>query len=124
PARDALDEPVGDLLDDVGAFDPRAGLTRVCEAAPHAARDRVVEVGVGADDLRVLAAELEDRALESLCAELAHLPADLDRAGEEDLPRRRLAEGRADGAATVDDAHEALRQAGLLERLADPFAEQ
>ena len=45
----------------------------------------VGEVGVGADDLRVLAAELEHRALQLLGADLADLAADLDRAGEEDL---------------------------------------
>ena len=52
------------------------------------------------------------------------LAADLDRAGEEDLPRRRLAQRLADRAAAVDDPHQALGQARLLERLADPLAEQ
>ena len=58
-ADDALEEAVGDLLDDVDALDPRAGLPGVGEAAPDRAGDGVGEVGVGADDLRVLAAELE-----------------------------------------------------------------
>ena len=63
-ADDAGDEVVGDLALDVDALDPRAGLAGVGEAAPDGARDRVGELGVGADDHRVLAAELEHRALE------------------------------------------------------------
>ena len=123
-AGDALDEAVGDLADDVDALDPRAGLAGVGEAAPDGAGDRVVEVGVGADDHRVLAAELEHRALEPLGADLADLAADLDRAGEEDLAGARLGQRVADGAAAVDDPDQALGQAALLEDVADPLAQQ
>ena len=78
---------VGDVAVHVDALDPRAGLAGVGEAAPDGAGDGVGEVGVGADDLRVLAAELEHGALHPLRALDADLVADLDRAGEEDLPR-------------------------------------
>ena len=92
-----VEETVGDRLDDVGSLDPRAGLAGVGEPAPDAARDGVREVGVRADDLRILAAELEHASLEPLGADLADLAADLDRAGEEDLLRSmpRTAPGRS-----------------------------
>ena len=126
PARRTtpVDEAVRDLPHHVGALDSRAGLPGVREAAPHAARDRVVQVGVGADDLRVLAAQLQHRSLELPGADLADPATDLDRAGEEDLPRRGLAQRLADRAAAVDDPDQPLRQARLLERLADPLPEQ
>ena len=123
-AADARDEALGDGAVDVDALDPRAGLAGVGEAAPDGAGDRVVEVGVGADDHRVLAAELEHRALEPLGADRADLAADLDRAGEEDLADARLGERVADRAAAVDDADQALGQAALLEDAADRLAEQ
>jgi len=77
-AGDAGDEAVGDLADDVDALDPRAGLAGVGEAAPDRAGDGVVEVGVGADDHRVLAAELQDGALEQAGADLADHAADVN----------------------------------------------
>ena len=123
-AGDALDEAVGDLAHYVDALDPRAGLAGVGEAAPDGAGDRVVEVGVGADDHRVLAAELEHRALQLLRTHLADLAADLDRAGEEDLARARVRQRIADRAAAVDDADQALGQAALLEDAADRLAQQ
>ena len=123
-AHHPLEEALGDVGDDVGALDPRAGLAGVGEAAPDAARDRVREVGVGADDLRVLAAELEHRALHPLGADLADLAPHLDRAGEEDLRRRGLAQRLADRAAAVDVSHQALGEAGLVEDRLDPLAEQ
>ena len=59
-ARDhLLGEGVGDGRVHVDALDRRAGLARVHERAPDDAVGRLVEVGVGADDRRVLAAQLE-----------------------------------------------------------------
>ena len=106
----ALDEAVGHLLHHVHALDARAGLPGVGEAAPEAAGDRVRQVGVGAHDHRVLAAQLEHRALHPLGALHAHAAPDLDRAGEEDLRRARLDQRLADRAAAVHGAHEALGQ--------------
>ena len=123
-ADDALDEAVGDVAHHVDALDPRAGLAGVGEAAPDGAGDGVVEVGVGADDHRVLAAELQHRALEVGGADLADLAADVDRAGEEDLADAGAAERVADPAAAVDDPDQALGQPALLEHRADPLAEQ
>ena len=123
-ALDAVEKPVGDLLDHVGALDPRAGLAGVGERAPDAAGDRVVEIGVGADDLRVLAAELENGPLHPPGAQLADLAPDLDRAGEEDLRRRCLAQRLADRAAAVNRAHQPLGQARVVEDALDPLAEQ
>src|SRR5207248_3735902 len=62
----AVDEAVRHVVQDVDALDPRAGLTSVREAAPEAAGDRVGEVRVLQHDLRVLAAQLEHRALHAL----------------------------------------------------------
>ena len=73
------------------------------------AGDRVGEVGVGADDLRVLAAELEHRALEVAGADLADVAAHLDRAREEDL--RDAVDSQSASpirAAAVDDPDQAL----------------
>ena len=92
----ALDEALGHLAHHVHALDARAGLAGVGEAAPQAPGDRVGQVRVGADDHRVLAAQLEHRALHALGARHAHAAADLHRAGEEDLGRRRLHQRLAD----------------------------
>src|SRR5262249_4712339 len=121
---DPLEEPVGDVAVDVDALDPRAGLTGVGEAPPDRAGDGVGEVGVGADDLRVLAAQLQHRSLHALGALDANLLADLDRAGEEDLPRDGFDERVADTTAAVDRSHQALRQAGLLEQHPDALPDQ
>src|SRR4051812_48448927 len=123
-ADHALDEAVGNVAHHVDALDPRAGLAGVGEAAPDGAGDGVVEVGVGADDHRVLAAELEHRALEVACTHLADLAADVHRAGEEDLADAGAAERVADPAAAVDDADQALGEAALLEDVADALAQQ
>ena len=82
------------------------------------------KVGVRADDLRVLAAQLEHGALHPPRAFLADPAADLDRAGEEDLRRRstRPAPGRR--AAAVDGPHQSLRKTGALEDLLDALADQ
>src|SRR4051794_9917128 len=123
-AGDALDEAVGDLAHDVDALDTRAGLAGVGEAAPDRAGHGVVEVGVGADDHRVLAAELEHRALQLAGADLADRAPDLDRAGAEDLAGARPGQRVADRAAAVNDPDQALGQAAVLEDVADPLAQQ
>jgi hypothetical protein len=121
---DSVEEPVCDLGDDVGALDPRAGLAGVREPTPGASRDGVREIGIGTDDLRILAPELQHRALHQLRADLADPAPDLDRAGEEDLPSRRLAERLSHRSAAVDGSHESLRKASLVEDRLDPLAEE
>ena len=100
----------GDLVHDVGPLDARARLAGVGEAAPHGAGDRVGQVGVGAHDLRVLAAQLEHRALHPPRALLADAAPDLDRAREEDLAGARLDQRLAHRAAAVHRPQEALGQ--------------
>ncbi len=121
---DAGDEAVGDVRDDVDALDPRAGLSGVREAGPGDPVDRVVELGVGADDRRVLAAELEDRPLHLRRAGRADRVAGRDRPGEEDLADARVDDGPADVAAAVQDPNEPLGDSGLHEREANAIAEQ
>ena len=53
-------EGLVDRFVDEDALGAGAGLTGVGEAGPDDARRRAVEVGVGADDGSVVAAELED----------------------------------------------------------------
>ena len=55
---------------------------------------------------------------------LAHAPADLDRAREEDLGGARLDQRLAHGAAAVHGPHEPLGHAGALEDLLDALADQ
>ena len=117
PRDDLGDEPLGHLAHHVHPLDPRARLAGVGEAAPQRAGDRVLEVGVAEHDHRILAAELEHRALQLPRALLTDAAAGLDRAGEEHLGHAGLHE-RGAGARAVDDAHEALGHAGALEHLA------
>ena len=74
-----LERSAGHVLDDVDALDRAAGLARVHERAPDEPRGRPVEIRVGRDDGRVLAAELEDDAREVLRRALHDLDAGLRR---------------------------------------------
>ena len=56
-----LSEAFGCGLLDVDAFDGNAGLAAIHEAAPDGGAGGDVEIGVGEDDHRVLAAEFQDR---------------------------------------------------------------
>ncbi len=71
-----------------------------------------------------LPAELQHAALHPLGAQLAHPAPDLDRAGEEDLRGRRLAQRLPHRAATVHGADQALRKAGIVEDPLDSLAQQ
>ena len=115
-----------------------AALARGAEAGEQRALDGEVEVGVVHHHERVLAAELEARALQVAPAELADLRADGARAGEADLvdeplleralepAERRLALGlhevqhAAGHAAGVEQARERVAERGrVLRRLPD-----
>ena len=74
----------------------RAALAGRSEAAEQRALDGQVEVGVGHDDERVLAAELEARRLEVPAAELAEATPHLGGAGEADLVQDLVVEGTLD----------------------------
>ena len=77
-----VDEHVVDRLLDVDALDRHADLARVDEAAVGARVDRAVHVGVGEDDRRVLAAELQRNGREGVRRPLHHDLAGPVRAGE------------------------------------------
>ena len=95
-----------------------------CRNAPNARRvDRVLEVGVGEDDQRVVAAELEHDALQLPAGRLGELAARAGRAGEVEPAHGRvldqLVADRARLAGRVrDDVQDAGRQPGLGEDLA------
>ena len=77
------------LLDE----DARAGLAALAGGVvdrPRRARDRRFEVGVGEDDVRALAAELQGDALDRVRAEAHDLAARLRRACERDLVDARV----------------------------------
>ena len=120
---DALDEALGDLAHHVDALDAGTALAGVRKARPQGAGDRVLDVGVGKHEHRVLAAELEHRALELARALLADTAPGGDRAGEEDLCDLGAHE-RVSRSGAVDGAHETLGHPGPLEDVHDLVAEQ
>ena len=112
----------------------RAGLPGVLDAGVDEEGQRRVEVGIGEDDLRALAAELERHRHGVLRRRGLHQRADRDRAGEREVVRRRDAPASAAPAssprpgttlsapagkpASLRDAREGERgQAGLFGRL-------
>ena len=63
----------------------RAALAGSAERGPERSFHRQLEIGIGQDDERILAAELERRNLQIAPADFADLAADRGRAGERDL---------------------------------------
>ena len=119
--RRAEEVVVDGLVDDRRA-QRRAALARRPEAAEERALDGQVEIGVGGDDHRVLAAELQARRLQVATAERADLAPDRRGAREADLVDQALVqralqprEGRRP--VGLHDGQHAVRQpAGLKER--------
>ena len=92
-------------------------LKKIALAAPAIG---LVDVGVGVDDVRALAAELERDLLEVAGRGLDDQLADLGRAGEGDLVDVVVrGQRRARVAVAGDDVEHAVGQAGLLEQLAE-----
>ena len=81
----ALDDLVVDGLVREQARARRAALALVVEDRVGGAGDREIEIGIGEDDRRRLAAEFERDALEVAGRRLDDQLADLGRAGEGDL---------------------------------------
>ena len=125
-----LGHPRDDLVVDRGLDEQaRARLARLpgrIEDRPGRARDRVVEIGVGEDDVRALAAELERHALERVGSEAHHLGAGRGRAGERDLVDARVAhEVRADRRSVAgNDVDDAVGNADLVRQLGEPERRQ
>ena len=79
--HDAFGECVGDVLEDVEALGAGAHLPRIEIGGPARRTRGYIEVGVTADDERIVAAKLEMRLLDLRGAELADAPACLHRSG-------------------------------------------
>ncbi len=118
----ARDERVEDRPLDIDALGAEADLAAIGEARAHHALDRLVEIGVGEDERRVLAAEFE-RHLPDAERGLAH-----DRfaraglAGEGDAVDERMLGQELAGRVrpeAVHDVVDALRHAGLVHHLAE-----
>ena len=89
---------------------------------PDRARDRVVEVRVGEDEVRALAAQLERDALDRLRAEPHDLAAGPRRSREGDLVDTGMTDevGACRGAVGGDDVQDARREPDLGRELRDP----
>ena len=116
------DERVEDRPLDIDALGAEADLAAVGEARAHRALDRLVEIGVGEDERRILAAEFE-RHLPDAERRLAH-----DRfagarlAGEGDAVDQRMLGQELAGRIRPEAVHDivdALRHAGLVHHLAE-----
>ncbi len=103
------------LVDDVAA-DRHADLALVQERAPGREIDRLVDVGVGSDDVRRVASELQVGSGQMPAGEFADHPSRTRRAGEGDDVDMRVGDHRlADLRASRDELQESRGQAGLLE---------
>ena len=105
--------------------DPRARLARLAGRVvdrPQRADDGRVEVGVGEDDVRALAAELQRDALERLGGNLGDAAAGIGLAGEGDLVDAGMGGDRLThlGTGTGDDVQHPGRDAGLERELPEP----
>ena len=111
-ARASSATPCGELVEDAVLDEQSgargAGLTVVEQEATGRAGDRGVEVGVGEDDLRALAAEFQRDLLEVARRGVDDLPADIRRPGERDLVdvamRRKRRADVAESGEHVDDS--------------------
>ena len=118
-----LHEPGQELVVDVPLDeDPRTGTAVLARVVEHRVGRRgcgAIEVGVGEDHVRGLAAELERDALDRARRSAHHLAADLRRAGEPDLGHVRvLHEPAADDRALADEhVDDAFRDAGVEDEL-------
>ncbi len=79
---DEIDEAIVDGVDDVHPLDRDAGLAAVHEAVVDGGVRRPLQIGIGADDHRVLPAELERVGHHRVDRAVRDLAAGLDRPGE------------------------------------------
>ena len=117
-------EPLDILVGDVGVHEVPAGrhadLPRVQVGAPRPGGHREVQVRVGQDDERGVAAELQVDPLEVPPGELGDGPSGGGRAGERDDPDRGVRDQRrADVGAAGQDVQQALGQARLAQQRGD-----
>ncbi|MNF69417.1 hypothetical protein D3C84_513000 [compost metagenome] len=115
PFDQALDEFVVDLVLHQQARAGHAALPRCGIDAGDRAVDRTVQVGVGEDDVRRLAAQFQRQLGEVLGAAAHHVASGGGAAGEGDLAHQRVTGqgGAGAGAVTGDHVDHARRNAGL-----------
>ncbi len=99
-----------------------AALARGVVDRPDRAGQRVVELGVGEDEVRALAAELQDQALDPVGGQAHDLGAGRRRAGEGDLLHAGVLHEMSadDGPRSRDDVDRAGREADLGGELGHP----
>jgi hypothetical protein len=112
---EAVDELVVERRLDQNARARFAALAGRVVDRPDGARDRIVQVCVGEDDVRALAAELEGQALDGVRTQPHDLPARRGRAREGDLVDTGVADEIRAGrlAAAGDDVDRARREPDL-----------
>ena len=113
-----VDERVLHPFVDVDTLHRHAGLTGVLEGTPDGTLRRTVQVGVRADDHRVLAAEFEQHGGECVGRRGHHAPAGTGRTGEHDLVGAAAHQSLTRGAATGDHLHQ-IAPVVVLEQRAD-----
>jgi len=99
-----------------------ADLARVKEHAHHRGRYRLIQIGIGEDDVRGLTAKFQRYLLKVAGGGLQDYLADLGRTGERDLIDIVMLCDRAAGTRTHagDDVENALRQARFRDQFAEP----
>jgi hypothetical protein len=122
PGAEPLDELVGDLRRDVDAFDADAGLPRVGASAEDRGIGSGVEVGIGIDDHRVLAAALGHQRCQRLSTGGHDLLGGGGGADEGDLVYARAAQRGAGVTQPVHDLQHRLLGDHLGEPLGQPLA--
>ncbi len=120
--RERGDEGVGDAVDDDDPLGRHADLPGIHEGAEGRGLDRFVDIGVGEDEERGLAAEFEQAGLEVFGSADRDDPADGGRAGEIDPPHRWMIDECADDVARIGwrirhQPDNAGREARIGERL-------
>ena len=116
-APDLLDEPVVDLVLDDRPAAGAADLAGVGEGRGQRVVDRGLEVGVGEDDVRALAAELEGDALDVDGRAGEEGTAGVDATGQRDqVDVRGVGERLADATTRAqDEVDDTARRAGFLQ---------
>ena len=82
--HDALGEVVGDTIEDINALGAGADLAGIQKRGPRAGAAGDIEVGIAANDERIVATELAVELLHLLGAQLADALAGFGRTGQRD----------------------------------------
>jgi len=118
----AIDKCFADGLFDEEAFDGKADLAAIGEAAPDGAVCGDFEVGVGQDEHGVFAAEFENGGDEFFCAGFGDAAPGRDAAREHDFVGSGVDQGLTDFACALDYFHEIVGKTCIDEDLFDERA--